>query len=59
MNLAIKSCTSILFEADKACGFFRNMAVASAYDIAPKNVIVAPLAVGNIPLVGISLPERP
>jgi len=58
-TIAVVSFAFLFLDIDAACGFFKDIFITPACDMAPKIVIVIPLAVGTMPLAGVPFRERP
>jgi hypothetical protein len=58
-TIAVVSFALLFLDIDVACGFFKDISITPACDMAPKIVIVIPLAVGTMPLAGVPFRERP
>jgi hypothetical protein len=58
-TVAFSSFAFLFLDVDTAYGFLKDISITPACDIAPKMVIVIPLAVGTMLLAGVPFREWP
>jgi hypothetical protein len=57
--VAAASFAFLSLDVDIACGFFKEIFMTLACDMAPQMAIVIPFAVGTMPFAGVAFSTRP